>query len=189
VVKEALPITSVVESICDSSCGAFSLEDFREHVAPLKIEAKGEVLIIGPGLFAEEFALIEPQIAAGLVERVVMIDTNRTFAQTVIERAGECGTEINIYPKSVYSFFDSNKTAEFDTIIFIGTISRNLFEKIDELPTYLRSGGRLYLTVNGRLPRELPELEGCRVEVIPDIPPNPNYDWVPNYFGVVVKKE
>lgn len=187
--KEILPIASVVESICDSSCGAFSLEDFREHVAPLKIEAKGEVLIIGPGLFAEEVALIEPQIAAGLVERVVMIDTNRTFAQTVIERAREYDTEFNIYPTSIYSYFGSNKTAEFDTIIFIGTVSRHLSEKIDELSTHLRSDGRLYLSVNGRLPRKLSELEGCRVEVIPDIPPNPNYDWVPNYFGVVVKKE
>ena len=188
-VKERLPITEVVEGVCDHSFGVFSLDRFREHIKPLNIEAKGDVLIIGPGELMEEVALIEPEIAAGQVSSVTMIGSNPVLFGRVIETAGRYNTRFERDGISWGQHFDANKNLLYDVIIYIGTISPHLQEKLKEFSAHLRPKGRLYLTVNGLPPHELPELNHCRVKVIPNIPTNPNYDLIPVYFGVVVEKE
>ena len=189
VAKENLPITRVVESVCRQSCGSFSLNRFREHVAPLEIQAKGDVLIIGAGELMEEVAIIEPEIAAGSVKSVTLIGSRPVLANRAIEAARDYDANLAIEPISYGMYFNDDNSPTFDTMIFVGTVSSHLPEKLEYLSAPLRPAGRLYLTVNGRSPLSLDELPGCRARVINNIPSNPNYDIIPDYFGVVVEKE
>lgn len=166
------------------------LSRYKKHLEPLGIKAKGDVLIIGAGPLMEEIGVIEQEIANGGIRGIYLV-------------GGDCFATLEMlqslwpsnYPKisrsglSYQQFFESKPDLSFDTIMFIGAPLLQTAKTLSNLASRLNHGGRLYATVNYRnsLPASL-KIPNCDTHVIFEIPTNPNYDWIPNYYGVVVSK-
>lgn len=181
--KEGLPITGFIEDIAP-------LDEYRQHLEPLDIQAKGKVLIIGPGPACEEVAIIEPEIASGNVTKIDVINGD-PFR---LEDAKAIGIWPESYPQFSMSglsyghLYDKYPRPMFDTIMFIGTPMSDPEMSLNLLSQLLEQQGRLYVTVNGRVPEKL-DLPGFNVKIIPEIPPNPNYKPLfLRYYGVVVER-
>jgi hypothetical protein len=172
-------------------CGEQKIARYKEHVNPLNIKAKGDVLIIGAGVDMEEIGVIEQEIVKGEINNICLIG-----GECFIMLDGLLSMLPNNYPKisnkrSTYqNFFVDNPNVNFDTIMFLGTHSLHN-ETVTELASHLNKEGKLYFTVNYIAEEEVPtqiKVANCKVNVLPSIPSNPNYNWVPNYYGVVVEK-
>ena len=58
------------------------------------------------------------------------------------------------------------------------------------LAKQLKPGGHLYVTINAfEPPNPVPQIDDATIEIIPNIPPNADYDLIPNYYGVVIEKK
>lgn len=187
--NERLPIAQFIEAVGSHSNGVFSLDRFRNHVAPLGIEAKGDVLIIGPGEMMEEVAVIEPAIAGGKVKSVSLIGSFPALIDSATQIASKkYHMKFHHLPGYLAQYLDANPRKAYDTMIFIGnnTLPTLLLAAIAD---HLKPKGHLYLTVNRQFSGQLLAVTGCRVELIPGIPKNPNHDWREDYFGIVISKE
>lgn len=190
--KEKLPLTNYVEQRLEESYALPSFDRFRKHVEPLGLKARGDVLIIGPGDMAEELVLIEPYVVSGTITSITTLGSVPVICRLkdFWRKIWPYEIEPEVLGFSFGVFFDDNPDRRFDTIMFIGITSGNLKGKLTELATRLNPGGRAYLTINclNSPPVAIPNIDGCSVKFIPNIPTNPNYDTIPFYFGVVIEK-
>lgn len=182
---EILPFTA-----CLDNQGAF--RDYKGHVEKLEVDAKGEVLIIGQGMFfLPEIAVIEPAISKGRVRGITLIGENPLLLNP----------GLSVYKKNYHvplqangisfgGFFDSNPFINFDTIIYFGRAgNQHIEDLLRELATHLNSSGNAYLTINSLQDSPaIPAISECQLKIIPEIPSNPNYSIIPNYYGIVLHK-
>lgn len=183
--REKLPLGEEVLRITD---GLF--DRYRKHVETLDIEARGNVLIVGPGMFLEEVAVIEPEIVKGNIDSMTLIRVSSPFLQAMYELCEplrDYPIEVPVASFSYGHYFDRNPLAKFDTILRIGKPGLE-YEELQSMVGKLNPSGKLYMTVNALPPDEPFVVEGCDIDVIPDIVSNPNYDYSPGYFGIVVTK-
>lgn len=185
--KEDLPITKFVSIQCEKST-IYSLNRFREHVAPLKINARGNILIVGPGEMMEELAIIEPEVSEGIVTSITTIGSSPVILEETMRLARSYNVKFEHAVGFLAQLFTTNNEISYDTILFIGN-SGFYPNDLKELTRHLNPKGRIYLTINGEPPEEMPVIDGCHIQIIRDIPTNPNYNIYSNYFGIVVTKE
>jgi len=177
-----LPVTAYL-----TSWGIF--ERYQEHVKKLEVTARGDVLIIGPGL--QEIGLIEPAISRGDVRSLTLIGENPISLEPILTICRENHPiPLEASSLSLGMFFDFNPSKTFDTIMYLGRPKSLHFEELlRELATHLNPMGGAYLTMNyfPDLP-PVPTIPGCQLEILPEMPPNPNYDDLGRYLGVVLHK-
>lgn len=179
------------EEWCEILGDESHLSKYRKHLEPLGIKAKGDVLIIGAGPLMEEIGVIEQDMANGDVRGIHLVggDCFATLEMLQCLWPSNYPKISRFEPSSYQQFFQSKPDLSFDTIMFIGILLFQPAKTLSDLATRLNRGGRLYATVNYRnsLPASL-EIPNCDVRIIPKIPTHPNYDIIPNYYGVVVNK-
>ena len=166
--------------------GLFS--PYQRHVEMLNVTAKGKVLIIGPGL--EEIAIIEPAISNGDVEEMILVGENPLFLESALAvYRANYHIPMQVLGLSFGAFFDANPSETFDTITYFGRCgNQHLEELLGELATRLNPLGKAYLTINGQPPFLISGAPRYQLTVVPDIPPNSNYDILPDYYGVVLQR-
>ena len=167
-----------------------NFKEYRRHIEPLDLKAKGDVLIIGPSPFGEELIAIEPAIAEGQVKSLTLLGAADMYYGAF---KTSYDTPITVSGTSYGAFFDGatregQPQQKFDTILDLGTFLNHPVETIKDLAEQLAPLGCLFMTVNGRLPRQTLEITDCQVRIIPNIPLNPNYPYPPGYYGVAVEK-
>jgi len=165
-------------------------ERYRSHAEPLQLKARGNVLIIGPGEFFEELALIEQYITNNQVQNIKIIGTNGMNADLVMEQFhNHYKIPIEVSGSSYGYVFDTKPELTFDTIIYLGTPLSEPQDTFNYLAEHLNIGGKAYFTVNAfQLPEPTPEVKNCSIKIIDNIPTNPNYHMVDFYYGVVIEK-
>jgi len=178
---EILPVTSYLDKK-----GIF--KGYKKHIEKLGVKARGEVLIIGPG--QQEVAVIESAISKGEVGGITLIGENPTFLEPVLTICRQnYRVPIVANALSFGTFFDVNPSRTFDTILYFGRPgNQHLEDLLKELATRLNSSGTAYLTINGQCPSFTPIIPESQLKIIRRIPPNPNYDTIPEYYGVVLHK-
>jgi len=182
------PMNQVVERLY--RCGFSDFNKYRKHAEPLQLQAQGQVLIIGPGEFFEELALIEKDIANNRVKNIKIIGTNGINAFQVMQQFHDSyKIPIDVSGSSYGQMFDNKPELIFDTILFLGTPLSHAQDTLNYLAGHLNVGGKAYFTVNAfKSPEPPPEVKDCSIKIIDNIPTNPNYNWVPYYYGVVIEK-
>jgi len=183
-----LPMSQVVERLYDHMF--YDFNSYRSHAEPLELQARGSVLIIGPGEFFEELALIEQDIADNKVKHIKIIGTNGMNAELVIEQFNNnYQLPIDVSGDSYGGLFDDQPQLTFDTIIFLGAPLSQAQKTFDCLAEHLTVGGKAYFTVNAiQLPESTPEVENCRMKIIEQVPRHPFYNWYGFYYGAVIEK-
>ncbi|MFH0943119.1 MAG: hypothetical protein V1810_03010 [Candidatus Beckwithbacteria bacterium] len=184
-----LPLTSIVSRL--RSIGFPPFTDFQNHIKPLDIKASGEVMIIGAGDWLEEVALLEPKIIDGSIQSLTLIGTAKSLAIPIIDVFNKnYQISMKIDGTSYGTYFDNNPNQLFDTIIFIGATMLHPTDSLTYLAKQLKPSGNLYVTINSRNIPNLPlQIQNCTVKIIPDIPPSPDYNDFPQYYGVVIKRQ
>lgn len=181
---------SLVEKQSNAAYGLDYFSRFKDHVSQLDIQARGKVLVIGPGVQLEEVALIEPQVVEGIVSAIQVLGAN-PFATVNLQEAwliDHPKVLLAVDSSSYGHFFDARPGITFDTILFIGAPLYKPLDTFKELASHLNPAGKLFLTVNGRVPTEPIDAAGCVMKILPKIQANPNYDMAPGYYGVIIQK-
>jgi hypothetical protein len=179
------PLQQRVEKLAIKT-GFASLEQYQNHLAPLNIQARGDVLVIGAGVLIEEVACIEDAIADGSVKSITLVGTAETPLVDTIRNAYP--TTIQVIGGFYSDLFEGGPQEKFDTILFINIPMESPESNLPDLASYLRPHGHLYLTINGDPPDVPFTVEGSVVTIIDRIPTNPNYRGIGGHYGVDVWK-
>ncbi|MCX6817211.1 MAG: hypothetical protein NTZ93_05080 [Candidatus Beckwithbacteria bacterium] len=184
VVNEAIDFSASITK-------AALVNQFQEHVDPLKMKFFGEVFIIGPGTFLQELALLEPQHEK--ITNITMITSlSLTRFQTdYLKKFQQIypNLPVEILPDITYQgYLTTHERNRYDVIVFIGGHPTTLTDKdLDLLVSRINPGGAIYATVNDYSPVRPPSINHHKATTVNLRQTNPFFPYEPGYYGLVVR--
>jgi hypothetical protein len=184
-----LPMNQVVERLYHNI--AYDFNEYRTHAQPLEIQARGSVLIIGPGEFFEELVLIEQDLVDKKVDHIMIIGYKEiNSADPVLEQFNKnYHIPIEISWDFYYQLFDAQPQLMFDTIIFLGAPLSDPLNTFNYLSEHLTVGGTAYFTVNVfHLPELITNVSNFQTKLIENLPSHPFYNLIGFYYGAIIER-
>ena len=155
--RPEFPVRQIVSHKCESFFNNRSFSAFQEHVEELEIKARGNVLIIGAGVWLEELAIIEEDITNAQVTNVDMIGNPALFASQILKAYNQnYSVPLHISGLSYGQWLDARPDHRYDTIIYIGSPLKHPDKACDYLADHLSPSGNLYITDNSFRVPEIP---------------------------------
>jgi hypothetical protein len=164
------------------------IEAFLSQIAPLNIDLRGGLLVIGPGPDLIDLVAVEPFI--GRLSSINLIDEKVDPRRNdMLEIFKQYHPRLRVILSQGKSF--QSLTQKFNSVIFFGSDCLFLEDKeYLDIPRLLKPGGIFYATSQrrkGSLPDTQTLADGSTMTVIEHLPHRPGFGPEENWTGIIIE--